>query len=61
VRGPLEALRSPQAEALGLVRGSEDFRTVASPIRFAESEAPLARPPRLGEQTERIKKEFGLP
>ena len=61
VRGPLEALRSPQAEALGLVRGSEEFRTVASPIRFAESEAPLARPPRLGEQTESIKKEFGLP
>lgn len=61
VRGPLEALRSPQAEALGLVRGAEGFRTVASPIRFAGRESPLARPPKLGEQTEKIKKEFGLP
>jgi len=61
VRGPLEALRSPQAEALGLVRSSGDFQTAASPIRFAGSEAPLARPPKLGEQTEMLKKEFGLP
>jgi crotonobetainyl-CoA:carnitine CoA-transferase CaiB-like acyl-CoA transferase len=43
------------------VRNSGDFRTVASPIRFAGSESPLRRPPKLGEQTEKIKKEFGLP
>jgi crotonobetainyl-CoA:carnitine CoA-transferase CaiB-like acyl-CoA transferase len=61
VRGPLEALRSPQAEALGLIRKVGDFQTVASPIRFAGSESPLRRPPTLGEHTEKIKKEFGLP
>ncbi len=61
VRGPLEALGSPQAEALGLVRKAGDFRTVASPVRFAGSESPLRRPPKLGEQTAKIKREFGLP
>jgi crotonobetainyl-CoA:carnitine CoA-transferase CaiB-like acyl-CoA transferase len=61
VRGPLEALQSPQADALGLIDSSGDFRTVRSPIRFSSPGAPLRRPPRLGEQTERIKKEFGLP
>jgi crotonobetainyl-CoA:carnitine CoA-transferase CaiB-like acyl-CoA transferase len=61
VRGPLEALGSPQAEALGLVRSTGEFRTVASPVRFAGSEPPLRHPPKLGEQTEKIKKEFGLP
>ncbi|MGH9443621.1 MAG: CaiB/BaiF CoA transferase family protein [Thermoanaerobaculia bacterium] len=61
VRGPLEALRSPQAEALGLVRKAGDFRTVASPIRLGSCEPPLRRPPKLGEHSEKIKKEFGLP
>ena len=61
VRGPLEALSSPQAQALGLVREAGAFRTVASPVRFAESEPPLSRPPKLGEQTEKIRMEFGLP
>jgi len=61
VRGPLEALRSEQAEAMGLRRSEGPFETVASPIRFAGSESPLRPPPRLGEHTEAIRREFGLP
>jgi crotonobetainyl-CoA:carnitine CoA-transferase CaiB-like acyl-CoA transferase len=61
VRGPLEALTSPQAEALGLLRERRGFRTVASPIRFSKSAAALSRPPKLGKHTEKIRKEFGLP
>jgi crotonobetainyl-CoA:carnitine CoA-transferase CaiB-like acyl-CoA transferase len=38
-----------------------DFESVASPIRFADHVAPVRRPPRLGEQTEAIRREFGLP
>ena len=61
VRGPLEALGSPQAEALGLIRDGRGFRTVASPIRFSKSTPALSRPPKLGKHTEKIRKEFGLP
>lgn len=61
VRGPLEALRSAQAQALELVVGDTDFRTVASPVRFEGRRPPVRRPPRLGEHTEAVKKEFGLP
>jgi crotonobetainyl-CoA:carnitine CoA-transferase CaiB-like acyl-CoA transferase len=61
VRGPKAALSSPQAQALGLVRRSGDFKTVASPIRLGSGASPLSRPPALGEQTEKIRKEFGLP
>jgi crotonobetainyl-CoA:carnitine CoA-transferase CaiB-like acyl-CoA transferase len=61
VRGPLEALRSEQAQALGLIIGEGDFRTVASPVRLEGRRASVRRPPRLGEHTEAIKKEFGLP
>lgn len=61
VRGPREALRSPQAQALGLVRRAGDFETVASPIRLGSVASPLSRPPKLGEHTEKIRKEFGLP
>ena len=61
VRGPLEALRSEQAQALGLIVRDGDFETVASPVRSAGSRAPVRRPPRLGEHTEAIQKEFGLP
>ena len=61
VRGPLAAMESGQAEALGLVRNEQGFRAVASPIRIAGSDAPFRRPPRLGEHTEALKKEFRLP
>lgn len=61
VRGPLEALQSEQAEALGLRRLAGDFETVASPIRINGAQSPLRRPPRLGEHTEAIRREFGLP
>jgi crotonobetainyl-CoA:carnitine CoA-transferase CaiB-like acyl-CoA transferase len=66
VAGVLEAIRSPQATALGSVlETSRDGRTVPT-IRppffldgFADP-APLA-PPRLGEDTERLFAEVGLP
>jgi len=61
VRGPLEALRSPQAEALGLSLREGDFEKVASPIRFAGVRPAVRRPPRLGEHTDAIRKEFNLP
>ncbi len=61
VRGPLEALASEQARAMGLRVRDGAFESVASPIRFADRVAPVRRPPRLGEHTEAIKKEFGLP
>jgi len=60
VRGPLEALASEQARALGLRMKDGDFETVASPIRIAGGRAAARRPPRLGEHTEAIRKEFGL-
>jgi crotonobetainyl-CoA:carnitine CoA-transferase CaiB-like acyl-CoA transferase len=43
------------------VRKTGDFETVASPIRLGSGQSPLSRPPALGEQTEKIRKEFGLP
>jgi crotonobetainyl-CoA:carnitine CoA-transferase CaiB-like acyl-CoA transferase len=61
VRGPLEALRSEQSRALSLVIEAGGFQTVASPIRIGGSQPPLRRPPRLGEHTEALRKEFGLP
>jgi crotonobetainyl-CoA:carnitine CoA-transferase CaiB-like acyl-CoA transferase len=65
VLGVLEALRSPQAEALGSVLVTErDGRTVPT-IRapfFLEgfSEPPAAAPPRLGEDTSRLFAEVSL-
>ena len=61
VRGPLEALESDQARALGLTVSDGAFASVRSPIRIAGREAPVRRPPRLGEHTEKIRREFGLP
>ncbi|HWC66276.1 MAG TPA: CoA transferase, partial [Thermoanaerobaculia bacterium] len=61
VRGPLEALESEQAKALGLTRRDGDFETVASTIRLADTPSPFRRPPRLGEHTEAIRREFDLP
>ena len=64
--GVLEALRSPQAHALGSVLVTErDGRTVPTvrPPFFLEgfSDPPAAAPPRLGEDTERLFAEVGLP
>jgi crotonobetainyl-CoA:carnitine CoA-transferase CaiB-like acyl-CoA transferase len=61
LRGPLAALGSEQARSLGLLVADGEFRTVASPIRLESLPAPIRRPPRLGEQTEALRAEFGLP
>jgi crotonobetainyl-CoA:carnitine CoA-transferase CaiB-like acyl-CoA transferase len=61
VRGPLEALRSSTARALGAVRESEGLEFVASPIRVS-GHAPLLRfPPALDADGPRLRREFGLP
>jgi glutaryl-CoA transferase len=59
VQRPLEAARSPQAKALGLLRAEQGFLGVASPIR-SETPGPWRTPPRLDEHGEAIRKEFGL-
>ena len=59
VRGPLEALQSEQARALGLLVRDGTFATVASPIRLS-GPAPVRRPPKLDENGAAIRKEFGL-
>lgn len=61
VRGPLEALESEQALALGVRRRDGEFESVASAIRLAGTPQPFRRPPRLGEHTRAIREEFGLP
>ena len=61
VRGPLEALRSANARALGSVRECEGVAFVAPPIRIDDEPAPLRFPPALDADGERIRKEFGLP
>jgi crotonobetainyl-CoA:carnitine CoA-transferase CaiB-like acyl-CoA transferase len=66
VAGPLEALRSPQAAALGSIlettRAGRSVSTVRPPFFFEgfDDAAPSA-PPRLGEDTERLFAEVGLP
>jgi crotonobetainyl-CoA:carnitine CoA-transferase CaiB-like acyl-CoA transferase len=66
IAGPLAALRSAQAEALGAVlettRGGRTVPTIAPPFRFDElpRPAPLA-PPRLDEDGARVRGELGLP
>jgi crotonobetainyl-CoA:carnitine CoA-transferase CaiB-like acyl-CoA transferase len=65
VLGVLEAIRSPQAAALGSVlETSRDGRTVPTirpPFFFEEFSDPApAAPPRLGEDTERLFAEVGL-
>ena len=61
VRGPLEALLSETARALGSVVESGGVRFVASPIRVEGQERRLAFPPALDADGERIRKEFDLP
>ena len=66
VAGVLEALRSPQAEALGSVlvteRDGRSVPTVRPPFFLKEFTDPVpAAPPRLGEDTARLFAEVGLP
>ena len=61
VRGPLEALRSETARAIGAVVTSGGVSFVASPIRVDGHAAPVRFPPALDEDGERLRREFGLP
>lgn len=61
VRGPLEALRSETARALGSVLESEGVRFVASPIRVEGAEQRLRFPPALDADGESLRREFDLP
>jgi len=66
VAGVLEALHSPQAAALGSIlettRGGRVVPTVRPPFFLPEFEEPApGAPPRLGEDTERLFAEVGLP
>lgn len=61
VRGPLEALRSETARALGSVLEAHGVRFVASPIRIAGAEPRLGFPPALDADGDRLRREFGLP
>jgi crotonobetainyl-CoA:carnitine CoA-transferase CaiB-like acyl-CoA transferase len=57
VRGVLEALRSDEAKPLLARLG--DFETVGHPVRMNGERFPVrAHPPRLGEQTEALKREL---
>jgi crotonobetainyl-CoA:carnitine CoA-transferase CaiB-like acyl-CoA transferase len=60
VRGPLEALMSETARALGAVVSSAGVKFVASPIRL-DAPAPVRFPPKLDEHGDALRKEFGLP
>jgi len=65
VAGVLEAIRSPQAEALDSVlvtaRGGRTVPTIRPPFFFEEFSDPApAAPPRLGEDTEKLFAEVGL-
>jgi len=61
VRGPLEALGSETARALGSVLEAGGVRFVASPIRVAGADRPLRFPPALDADGERLRREFDLP
>ena len=61
VRGPLEALLSETARALGAVRRAGGVGFVASPVRISGYDAPLRFPPSLDADGERLRREFGLP
>ena len=61
VRGPLEALRSETARALGAVVEAGGFAFVASPIRVEGASPRLEAPPALDADGERLRREFDLP
>jgi formyl-CoA transferase len=60
-RGPLEALTSATARDLHAVTSSGGVNFVASPIRVAGAPAPVRFPPKLDEQGDALRREFGLP
>ncbi len=65
VAGPLEAIRSPQATALGSIlevsRSGRTVPTIRPPFFLPEFEDPApTAPPRFGEDTERLFAEVGL-
>jgi crotonobetainyl-CoA:carnitine CoA-transferase CaiB-like acyl-CoA transferase len=61
VRGPLEALTSETAAALGSVVEAAGRRFVASPVRIEGAPAPVGFPPALDADGERLRREFDLP
>ena len=61
VRGPLEALESETARALGAVLEARGVRFVASPIRVAGAERLLRFPPELDADGPSLRREFDLP
>jgi glutaryl-CoA transferase len=61
VRGPLEALLSDTARALGAIQEVRGVRFVTSPIRVSGHHARLDFPPGLDEHGQRLRREFGLP
>jgi crotonobetainyl-CoA:carnitine CoA-transferase CaiB-like acyl-CoA transferase len=61
VRGPLEALESETARALGAVLEARGVRFVASPVRIDGHEPRLGFPPQIDADGEKIRREFGLP
>jgi crotonobetainyl-CoA:carnitine CoA-transferase CaiB-like acyl-CoA transferase len=61
VAGPLEALRSETARALGAVVVSVGVPFVASPIHVAGHAPPVSFPPALDADGEKLRREFGLP
>ena len=61
VRGPLEALESETARALGAVLEARGVRFVASPVRIEGHEPRLGFPPQIDADGDRIRREFGLP
>lgn len=61
VRGPLEALRSETARALGAVFVARGVEFVASPIRVEGQERRMEFPPALDADGPRIRSEFHLP
>jgi crotonobetainyl-CoA:carnitine CoA-transferase CaiB-like acyl-CoA transferase len=57
VRGVLEALRSEAAQPL--IANAGDYDTVLNPVRFDGERLPIrAKPPKLGEQTDDIRREL---
>ena len=61
VCGPLEALESETARALGAVLEARGVRFVASPVRIEGHEPRLGFPPQIDADGDRIRREFGLP
>ena len=61
VRGPLEALRSETAKAIGAILEARGVSFLASPIRVEGAERRMEFPPALDADGERIRREFGLP